>query len=161
ARLVNDTHHMAQWTRHYLSVLLDGEKRESSVWAVAGQMTPVLSETWGLSDLLGKDGVQEERADHRRHSLDAVIIGCTDRRLLEKVSEAASRVEENENRPGKRYELVSGLPEPFDGFRERLAEHLKRMVVSYKPDHGGADKAIRAQPPYTVAALHRQTAYGV
>jgi hypothetical protein len=35
------------------------------------------------------------------------------------------------------------------------------MVISYKPDHGGADKAIHAQRPYTVAALHRQTAYGL
>jgi CRISPR-associated endonuclease Csn1 len=160
ARMLNDTHHMAQWTRQYLSVLLDSEQRESCVWAVAGQMTPLLRETWGINDLLGKEDRRQDRADHRQHSLDAVMIGCTGRRMLEAISYAARKLEENESLHGKRHELVTGLPEPYDAFREQLEHHLKRMVISYKPDHGGADKAIRAERPYTVAALHRQTAYG-
>ena len=158
-RLLNDSHHMAKWARQYLSFLLDSEKRESCVWTVAGPLTPLLRQTWGLNDLL--EDRPENRADHRHHSLDALMIGCTDRRVLETVSEAARKLEENECLRGKRHELVSGLPEPFAGFRQQLDEHLKRMVISYKPDHGGADKAIHAQRPYTVAALHRQTAYGL
>jgi CRISPR-associated endonuclease Csn1 len=161
ARMLNDTHHMAQWTRQYLSFLLDSEKRKSCVWAVAGQMTPLLREKWRINDFLGEEDGPDNRADHRHHSLDAVTIGCTDRRMLETVSETARTLEENETLRGKRHELVTGLPEPFAGFREQLEEHLTRMVVSYKPDHGGADKAIRAERPYTVAALHRQTAYGL
>jgi CRISPR-associated endonuclease Csn1 len=161
ARLLNDSHHMAQWTRQYLSILLHSEKRESCVWAVAGQMTPLLRERLALNDLLRKEDRQENRADHRDHSLDAVMIGCTDQRLLKTISDAARRLEENETLREERHELVSGLPQPFDGFREQLEEHLKRMVVSCKPDHGGADKAIRAKRPYTVAAFHRQTAHGL
>jgi len=158
-RLLNDSHHMAQWVRHYLSVLLDSEKRESCVRAVAGQITPLLRESWGLNDLL--EDRPENRADHRHHALDAVVIGCTDRRQVEKVSEAAVILEENESLRGRRHEPVSGLEEPFNGFRQQMQEHLKRVVTSHKPDHGGADKAIRAARPYTVAALHRQTAYGL
>jgi CRISPR-associated endonuclease Csn1 len=160
-RLLNDSHYMAQWTRHYLSVLLDSGRRQSHVWTVTGQMTPLLRETWGLNDLLDKEDRPGNRADHRQHALDAIMIACTDRRLVETISEAALRLEENETLRGKRHELVSGLPEPFDGFRQQLGEHLKSVVVSHKPDHGGADKAIRAAQPHTVAALHGQTAYGL
>ena len=161
ARMLNDTHHMAQWTRQYLSVLLDSEERERCVWAVAGQMTPLLRETWRINDLLGKEDRQQDRADHRQHSLDAVMIGCTGRRMLETISAAARRLEEDETSRQRRHGLVAEMPEPIDGFRGQLKKHLKTMVISNKPDHGGADKAIHAQPPYTVAAFHRQTAYGV
>jgi CRISPR-associated endonuclease Csn1 len=161
ARMLNDAHHMAQWTRQYLSVLLDVEKRDSCAWTVAGQTAPLLREEWRISDPLAKEVRHEDRADHRQHSLDAVIIGCTDRRMLDTISEAARRLEENETLRAKPHRLVTALPEPFDGFREQLEHHLKRTVVSYKPDHGGAHKAIRAERPYTVAALHRQTAYGL
>jgi CRISPR-associated endonuclease Csn1 len=89
------------------------------------------------------------------------VIGCTDRRLAEKVSEAALKLEENDSLRGSLHQPVSELPEPFGGFRQQIKEHLKRVVISHKPDHGGAHKAIEASRPYTVAALHRQTAYGL
>jgi CRISPR-associated endonuclease Csn1 len=161
ARMLNDTHHMAQWTRQYLSFLFDSEKRESCVWAVAGQLTPLLRDKWLIDDLLAGKDRQESRADHRHHVLDAVTIGCTDRRMLEAVSASARLLAENETLPGMRHQLVTGLPEPFDGFRKQLEKHLQRMVISHKPDHSGADKAIRAERPYTVAALHKETAYGL
>lgn len=161
SRMLNDTHHMPQWTRQYLSFLLDSEKRESCLWTVAGQLTPLLREKWLIDDLLARKDRQESRADHRHHVLDAVTIGCTDRRMLEAVSASARLLAENETLPGMRHELVAGLPEPFDGFRKQLEKHLQRMVISHKPDHGGAEKAIRAERPYTVAALHKETAYGL
>lgn len=161
ARLLDDPHHMAQWTRQYLSSLLDGEKRGSNVWAVAGQLTPLLREKWEINDLLDDGDRQEEHTDYRQHCLDAVTIGCTDRRTLETISAAARKLEEDETSRQRRHELVAEMPEPLDGFRGQIKKHLKTMVISNKPDHGGADKAIHAQQPYTVAAFHRQTAYGL
>src|SRR5690606_21675596 len=52
------------------------------------------------------------------------------------------------------------LPEPFDGFRQQMTEKLEKMVISYKPDHGNAGRAINSSRPYTIAGLHLDTAYG-
>jgi CRISPR-associated endonuclease Csn1 len=152
---------MARLTRAYLSALFDIEDGKRRVWAVPGRLTALLRDKWRLNELLGEEDGQTGYADHRQRSIDALIAGCTDRSMLKHLSDAARKLEEDENPAAKRDELVTDLPPPFDSFRDQLEQHLKRMVISYKPDHGGADKAIRAAHPYTVAPLHKQTAYGL
>lgn len=161
ARMLNDTRYMARLTKQYLSAIFDNEKGRSRVWAIPGQMTALLRKKWGLNDLLGEEDGQKERADHRHHAIDAMVIGCTDRGVLQMLSKAASALENDETLWEKRRKLVSDLPEPFESFREQCTRQVADMVVSYKPDHGGAAKAIRSPRPYTVAGLHDQTAYGL
>lgn len=160
ARQLNDTRYMSRITKQYLCAVFDNEKGKSKVWAVPGQMTALLRDKWGLNDLLGEEDGLKDRADHRHHAVDAAVIACSDRRTLKMLADAARNLEQNEGLWDKRQKLVSDLKEPFEGFRHQLARRLDTVVVSYKPDHGNAQKAIHAPRPYTVAGLHESTACG-
>jgi CRISPR-associated endonuclease Csn1 len=160
ARMLNDTRYMTKIAKAYLSAVFDNEKGKSKIWAVPGQMTALLRDKWGLNDMLGEEDGQKDRTDHRHHAIDAFVIGCSDRGTFNKLSAAARKLEEDEKLYDKRYKLVTEMPEPFAGFREQMSEKLENMVVSYKPDHGNAASAINAARPYTIAGLHKETAYG-
>jgi CRISPR-associated endonuclease Csn1 len=160
ARMLNDTRYMTKITKAYLSAVFDNEKGKSKIWAVPGQMTALLRDKWGLNDMLGEEDGQKDRTDHRHHAIDAFVIGCSDRGTFKRLSDAARKLEEDEKLYDKRHKLVTDLPEPFDGFRQQMTEKLDSMVISYKPDHGNAASAINAPRPYTIAGLHKETAYG-
>ncbi len=160
ARMLNDTRYMTKITRAYLSAVFDNEKGKSKIWAVPGQMTALLRDKWGLNDMLGEEDGQKDRSDHRHHAIDAFVIGCSDRGTFKRLSDAARKLEEDENLHDKRHKLVTDLPEPFDGFRQQMAKNLNSMVISYKPDHGNAASAVNSPRPYTIAGLHKETAYG-
>jgi len=161
ARTLHDANYMARLTRAYLSALFDIEEGKRRVSVVPGRLTAFLGDKWQLNDLLGEEAGQTDYTDHRQRSIDASITGCTDRGLLKRLSDAARKLEEDQSLLSKPDELATDLPPPFDGFRDQLEQQLKRIIISYKPDHGGAGKAVRAARPYTVASLHKQTAYGL
>lgn len=160
ARQLNDTRYMAKITKRYLSAVFDNEKGKNKVWAIPGQMTALLRDKWGLNDLLGEEDGMKERADHRHHAIDAAVIGCTDRGTLQLVARLAHTVETKRELWDKRRKLIVDMEEPFQGFRKQIDERLASLIVSYKPDHGNAHKAIHAPHPYTVAGLHKSSAYG-
>ncbi len=160
ARMLNDTRYMTKIAKAYLSAVFDNEKGKSKIWAVPGQMTALLRDKWGLNDMLGEEDGQKDRSDHRHHAIDAFVIGCSDRGTFKRLSDAARKLEEDEKLYDKRHKLVTDLPEPFDGFRHQMNKNLENMVISYKPDHGNAASAINAPRPYTIAGLHKETAYG-
>lgn len=161
ARMLNDTRYMSKITKAYLSAVFDNEKGKSKVWSIPGQMTALLRDKWGLNDLLGEDDGRKDRTDHRHHAIDAFVIGCSDRGTFKKLADAAKRLEDDKTLYEKRHKLVSKMPEPFDGFFAQITKGVERIIISYKPDHGGAFKAIHAPRPYTVAPLHKDTAYGL
>lgn len=160
ARMLNDTRYMTKIAKAYLSAVFDNEKGKSKIWAVPGQMTALLRDKWGLNDMLGDEDGHKDRTDHRHHAIDAFVIGCSDRSTFKRLSDAARKLEEDEKLYEKRHKLVTELPEPFDGFRQQMTENLEKMVISYKPDHGNAASAINAPCPFTIAGLHKETAYG-
>lgn len=161
ARQLNDTRYMAKLTKQYLAAVYENEKGKSKVWAIPGQMTALLREKWGLNDLLGEEDGTKDRTDHRHHAIDATVIACSDRDTLKMLSDAAKKLEDDKSLWEKRRKLVKDLQEPFSGFRNQIEKKLENLVISYKPDHGGAYKAIHAPRPYTVAGLHKSSAYGL
>jgi CRISPR-associated endonuclease Csn1 len=84
------------------------------------------------------------RNDHRHHAIDAVVIACTDRAMLKAAANEARLQEEAFND-----RLLAGMAEPWDNFREQVAEKVRGVVISQKPDHGFQD------------AMHNDTAYGI
>src|SRR5690606_33631780 len=88
----------------------------------------------------------KNRDDHRHHMLDAFVIACTDRRILQRISTASSRAE---NLDLDRWAAKGEFPEPFQGYREQLREKLDTVIISHKPDHGPEGQ------------LHEETAYGM
>ena len=92
--------------------------------------------------VLGKGGAMKDRNDHRHHAIDAVVVGLTDRGMLQRVTRAAKAAE------GSGERLVVALEAPWAGFVAEVAGRAQAIVVSHKPDTGWQ------------AALHNDTAYG-
>src|SRR5690606_38912456 len=77
-----------------------GVPSHSRVRALPGRMTEMLRRRWGLNDLLpdhniaGGDTVKEKnRKDHRHHAIDAFVIACTSRSLIQKIATASATLE--------------------------------------------------------------------
>ena len=136
ARQLNDTAYIAKVAREYLTSIVATER----VWAVPGRLTAMLRHGWGLNSVIGNEDVKE-RDDHRHHAIDAVVVGCTDRSILNKISKASA----NE----QAYKVSEFIQPPFENIRIRVISLLARTLVSHKPDHG------------VEGVLHNATAYGL
>lgn len=165
ARQLTDSQHMARLAKDYLGHLY-GEERNRRVRAVPGRLTAMLRGFWGLNALMSDHNVRggdesdkpaKSRDDHRHHAVDAFVVACTDRGMLQRVATASGRAEE---RDLDRWAEKGKFPEPFEGYREALRAKLDAMVVSHKPDHGVGPKA-RGNVHVTSGKLHEETAYGL
>lgn len=156
ARHLIDTQHMARLARTYLAHVCD------QVWVSPGRLTSMLRAKWGLNDLLPDHNYADanqpkNRKDHRHHAIDAFVLACTTRGLLQQIATASGRAEDLQL---DRLFPKNAFPEPYPGYRDDLAARLRAIVVSHKPDHGlmpGAQDDIRV----TSGRLHEETAYGL
>lgn len=131
-RQLSDTHYIARITKEYLSSVCTPRQ----VWVTPGRLTTLFSRQWGLS--------RNNRNDYRHHALDAMVIGVTDRRVLQQaVKQGALNVERGAS------QYLSGLEEPWPGFRTEVETGMEQVIVSHKTDHGVARR------------LHQETAYGI
>lgn len=141
-RHLNDTRYLARLARLYLGCLYDLRRDGERVRAVPGTLIGLLRRKWGLNDVLSVDG-EKNRNDHRHHAVDAAIIAVLDKRTLDLVQLAAKRAQDQDlNR------LLDDLTPRHNWFREQVETHVRRIVVSVKPDHGVAGR------------LHEETNYG-
>jgi CRISPR-associated endonuclease Csn1 len=162
ARLLTDTQYMSRMAQRYLKVLYTQEERASKVMATSGQVTSLLRRKWGLNGLLKlskEQSERKERGDHRHHAIDAFVIGCTTRKMLERLSAEANKVWTNKDLYEQRQKLVEIMPEPYSGYLKEVREKLGQMIVSHRPDHRHVRRVLRGGS--TVAVLHKETAYGL
>ena len=136
-RQLNETKHLARAAKTYLEVV------SSDVWVVNGALTALLRGKWGLNSILGDDN-RKNRNDHRHHAIDAAAIGCISRSLLNELSRRAGQAEDRQEA-----RIVADIPDPFEGFRDRVRDLARSTIVSHKPEHGKG------------GALHEDTAYGL
>jgi CRISPR-associated endonuclease Csn1 len=110
---------------------------------VTGRLTALLRQQLGVNDALGREAPGHLH-DHRRHAVDACVVGITDERTLGGLAAAAARA---------RHADASGLVEAFAPPWPTFVQHVQRaaqaVLVSHRPDHGHE------------GALHRDTAYGL
>ncbi len=152
---LTDTSYMGKMAARYLSVLC----ADGNVVPVRGALTAKLRHLWGLDGLeyelmgmkvskelydpeTGELVIDEQgrakrnpewqakpRIDHRHHALDAVVLACTTRGMVQRLTGA--------ERKGERIENV---PPPFGGhtavFREAVLKALQQIKVSPKAEHG-------------------------
>lgn len=135
-RQLNDTRYICVEVRDFLQQL--GAPVEVS----KGEATAKLRGRWKLNTLLSPDGSNEKnRADHRHHAIDAVVIALTNRSLFHKLSRlSAQSISLDKSR--------FDVPPPWDGFYDDVYEKIDQMIVSHAP----ARKIS--------GALHEDTAYG-
>lgn len=144
ARQLTDTQYISRLATSYL------KRIGADVWVTPGRLTADLRWSLGLDSILPGHNLEEpgnpvkNRLDHRHHAVDALVVGLTDRRLLQ---QAATRAAQNEEKHLSRF--LPDLDEPWPGFRDDVAAYVGKIVVSHKPDHG------------VEGALHNDTAYGL
>lgn len=153
ARQLTDTQHISRVAKAYLEAIYGGQGYDGSsnhVWVVTGRLTADLRWTWGLDSVLHGHNLpasaaqKKNRDDHRHHAIDAIIVACTDRSQLKA---AADQARSHERQYDDR--LLADLPPPWPSFRDDVAEKVRGLIVSHKPDHGIQD------------AMHNDTAYGL
>ncbi|EID84762.1 CRISPR-associated protein Cas9/Csn1, subtype II/NMEMI [Treponema sp. JC4] len=142
ARQLSDNQYIAKAALRYLKCLVENP---SDVWTTNGSMTKLLRDKWEMDSILCRKFTEKEvallglkpeqignykknRFDHRHHAIDAVVIGLTDRSMVQKLATKNSH-------KGNRIEI----PE-FPILRSDLIEKVKNIVVSFKPDHGAEGK---------------------
>lgn len=166
ARQLNDTRYIAKATAEYLKCLFNiDESKQGAVLGLKGQHTSTLRRLWGLdrilSELPDSPAWQEQaqlrfgeknRADHRHHAIDAVVLALTNRNRLHALAAGFTVKEFVDYGTGEvdlktvyRGEHISA---PWDGFRERVTEKVVRINVS----HRGRRKVH--------GALHDEMPYG-
>ncbi len=145
SRLLTDTQYMSRMAKEYMSYV----SGPNNVWAIPGALTSKFRAKWGLNELLSEDS-EKNRADNRHHAIDAFVVACTDRAMLQKVARATEKSRER---------FIEKMPPPFEDFSyDEMQKKINNIVVSYKPDHGNAKAAIKNDQ--TVGQLHDETAYG-
>ncbi|MCH7783338.1 hypothetical protein IID62_09765 [candidate division KSB1 bacterium] len=130
-RQLTDTAYFSKETKKYLrSVFKD-------LQAVKGGTTFLLRRYWGLNSVLGRD--VKNREDHRHHAVDALVVACTTRSNLQKLSVY------------HRLNLKKGRDEflpPWEGFRDDAVSAVNNILVSHK---------FKLK---TTGQLHEDTYYG-
>jgi len=149
-RQLNDTRYIAKVTAEYLRCLFDSPHR---VLGVKGQLTAELRHHWGIANLLAElpdsPAWQEQgklrpgeknRADHRHHAIDAVVIALTNRRRLQELAEI--------RREGGTAITGRIALDPWLTFREDLMRAVREVNVSHRAERKVSGK------------LHEDTLYG-
>lgn len=169
ARQLTDMQYMSRLALTYLAALYDAEepdidgifRKHSRVRALPGRMTEMLRRTWALNDILHDHNYAEvakakNRLDHRHHAIDAAVIACTSRSLIQRISAASGR----EEAQGAERVLADVRP-PWPDLRQELREKTLAIVVSHKPDHGTVSRQGYGNGKgQTAGKLHNDTAYG-
>jgi CRISPR-associated endonuclease Csn1 len=126
-RQLNDTAYISRCVSQYLRCL------GARVVCTRGDMTADVRYWWGLNSILQTDGSdRKNRANHRHHAIDAIVIALTDDKRLFALANARGE----------------DMPPPWDRFREEAARLILGINVSHRVQrrlHG---------------ALHEDTFYG-
>ena len=160
-RHLNDTRYIGRLAREYLENICPVDRID----VLTGRLTGLLRWHWGLNSVLrdGRPGTERKnRDDHRHHAVDAIVIGMTNRSLLQKVATEARKLEENQQSSrhslGKLFPSVDGRKsaiDPWEGFRAGVADIVRDIVVSHKV------RRKKLRPGTTDGQLHNDTAYGI
>lgn len=151
ARQLTDTSYITKATLEYLKCLFD---KTHDVLGLKGQLTAELRWQWGLDTILEelpdspawrenhpdlRPG-EKNRADHRHHAIDAVVIALTNRSRLHQLSDIVKR--------GGARAHGEVLEEPWPTLREDVVQTIKKTNVSHRVERKVAGK------------LHEETLYG-
>ncbi len=150
SRQLNDTRYIAKATVEFLHCLYE---QPHHVLGLKGQLTAELRWQWGLGTILEelpdspaweeqaklRDG-EKNRADHRHHAIDAIVIAMTNQSRLQQLSRIRGE--------GGTRTTGEILPDPWDHFRNDVIDKVKNINISHR-----VQRKARGQ-------LHKDTIYG-
>jgi CRISPR-associated endonuclease Csn1 len=151
ARQLTDTGYIVRATGEYLRCLFD---QDHHVLGLKGQLTAELRWHWGLDSILEEmpdspawrenghelRAGEKNRADHRHHAIDAIVVALTNRKRLYQLSDIVKR--------GGAKAHGEVLDDPWSNFRDDMVQAVKRIKVSHRAERKVAGK------------LHEETLYG-
>jgi CRISPR-associated endonuclease Csn1 len=114
----------------------DGKRH---VLARPGALTANLRRAWGL-DALKKDAEGKRIEDDRHHALDAIVVAATSEAMLQKLTEAAKKAEQQGLARGWDF----GHVQAPSGFREAVQGTIADIFVSRAERHRARGKAHAA-----------------
>ncbi len=121
SRNLNDTRYISRFLKNYLENYLKflDESPDMPVVCVNGQCTAQLRSRWGLNK-------NREESD-LHHAIDAIVIACTDRKLIKRLTEHSKNNELH-------YIENNKFPIPWDSFRSDALEAIRRIFISRAPN---------------------------
>jgi CRISPR-associated endonuclease Csn1 len=129
-RELNDTRYICREVVKYLKQL------GVYVRGSRGKITNELRHQWGLDGIFDEFGVRRDD-DHRRHAVDAVVVGITENEHLRRLAKS-------------KYAVTGAIFEPpWPDFREEVAEKVKHINISHRVQRKVSGK------------LHEETNYGL
>lgn len=147
-RHLSDTRYISAMACDYLALLYGGRNegegstgRSKRLITPAGPLTAWLRRGWHLDSILSHRN-EKERADHRHHAIDAIVVALADDKAIKRLSDAAEKAE----REGR--ERAFGTVEaPWDGFDQDVRSVIEKVTVSHRQNR-------RVRGP-----LHKDTIY--
>ncbi len=153
ARQLNDTGYIARLAVTYLEMLV---QNKHDVQGRKGTYTADLRRHWGLGDVLEsmpdspawqeKSSLspgEKNRADHRHHALDAIIIALTNRKTLAALHQGKETVNHIDRETGEVVEyqrFTKEIPPPWgmepEAFRQMVLDKLRGVNVSHRVRRG-------------------------
>ncbi len=128
-----------------------------------GQATSQLRDKWGLNGILNPDSEKKSRDDHRHHAVDALVVACTSRGIINKMSREAKFDYRGKMR-------LENFPAPMERFYHLAEESISEILVSYRTEsrllvsrknNYTHSKNNKPQATITVrGAMHEETNYG-
>jgi len=95
-RLLSDTQFVTKTAADYVGLLFGGRQDSDGklrVEARTGMLVSYLRDVWQVNRIL-HGGNQKNRADHRHHAVDALVVACSTNGTVKQLSDAAKRAEE-------------------------------------------------------------------
>jgi len=156
SRHLNDTRYIGRLTREYLECICHIDRID----VVTGRLTALLRRHWQLP--------RKNRDDHRHHAVDAIVVGMTNRSLLQRMATAAKRIEGMEGSLAESLGPVfstrgssGNAGAPWRGFEDDVRETVAGIAVSHKPKRKTLGGERAAGKDRTDGQLHKHTAYGI
>ena len=126
-RQLTDTAYMSRLACDYLA-LLYGTRTDAMgkqrIVVNPGRTTAYLRQRWNLNAVLGHQD-KKERADHRHHAIDALVVALTGAREVQLLSRAAQQAESLYDD-----KLFVPVDPPWEGFLEEVFRAVEKINVS-------------------------------
>ena len=140
ARHLNDTRYASKLAHRYAQQIY-GETDlmqthgglRNAVTVSSGTVTATLRRHWQMEKLLKPTAAGgKQRFDHRHHAIDALVIACTQQKVIQQMSMAAA-AGYAAGESGIR--TTRTIPAPWSNFIEQIQPILTKIQVSHRPNH--------------------------